>query len=298
MLSHCGLYFTDTHIHAARKEQAREPLRSAWSLLRKTPPAEALPLLVSSGLRWRFDDDREAGLRAAALLAESVFPAGGDFESLRTLAALGQSFEMLRPLLPPEAQSRWAQAFAGHVAALPASAAYHERVWRLLLDLIAAIVCDDTQPFPAIAESFRRSVREDIHPDGYVRPAVEEQPEGSYLRHIACTQALVLLAEAGQHAGLDLWRYEHRGVSVVTAVAYPLYYYYFPQKWRWFPHLSEEEAQSAFRQHGGFLEIVQRQRPLHDIGLLLKEWRPLWDICGGGLTTLTHAAPSKRRLFG
>jgi hypothetical protein len=148
------------------------------------------------------------------------------------------------------------------------------------------------------AEVYRRVIREDIRPDGYIQGAVEGGNGLGFFRHIVSTQALVLMAEAAKHIGVDLWGFEERGVSVVTAAAYPLYYYYFPQKWRWDKELTEDVAQRTFREHGGFLEMVNHYRPLHDIGLLLNEWRPVFDVYGGGLTTLTHGGVARRGLFG
>nr|MCU0476272.1 hypothetical protein [Anaerolineae bacterium] len=105
-------------------------------------------------------------------------------------------------------------------------------------------------------------------------------------------------AEVAAHAGIDLWGYELRSVSLMTAAFYPLYYYYYPEKWKWAEGISIDAAQQMFRQNAAFLEIINRRRPnVHAINLIVDELRPIIDPLGGGAVTLTHhpAPPPKRR---
>jgi hypothetical protein len=120
-----------------------------------------------------------------------------------------------------------------------------------------------------------------------------------FYRQIRSVQALVLMAEAAQHAGVNLWDYTVRGVSVMTAVTYVMFYHFRPDKWRWDEGL-EAVIPPFFRKHAGFMEMVNRRdnRP-RDIQMLLDDLRPIYDVYGGGLTTLTHglAASGRSRLF-
>jgi hypothetical protein len=300
MVKHVGLYFTETHIAAARKEH--KALDMAWSQLAELQPQDDIEAVLLAGFRYRFDDNCNAGMLAAQTLIPVLLRVGeGDnlLEQCMRLAALAQGYEMLHPLLDDEQRAQWKAAFAARGQALGAGTKYHEQVWRAALNVIAGVVLEDEAQFEAGAEVYRRVVREDIRPDGYIQGAVDGRDGESFLRHIVSTQALVLMAEAAKQVEVDLWGVEQRGVSVVTAAAYPLYYYYYPQKWRWDEGLSIDAAQRIFRTHGGFLEMVYCRRPLRDMGMLLQEWRPVWDARGGGLTTLTHSGVVARKgLFG
>ena len=74
--------------------------------------------------------------------------------------------------------------------------------------------------------------------------------------HLFLWPALVLMAEAAAHCGVNLWAYNFRGVSVKTAALYPIYYFYTPEKWSWDEGITLDEAQALFRHYGGFLEIL------------------------------------------
>ena len=298
MFNHYGLYLTDEHVQAARKGRDRDPLKRAWAQLNEFQTSADLAAVLIAGFRYRFDDNTNAGMQAADMLYNFAYPSGSTLDTFMTMAAVAQSYELLRPLFSPDKQTRWLTDFEAHLSTLGSGAAYHEYLWREALRLFAGIVLDKPEMVEAGAETYRRAIREDIRPDGYIQGAVEGRDGQSYFRHVVSTQALVLMAEAAKHAGVDLWGYEQRGVSVVTAAAYPLYYYCYTAGWRWGLDLTEEVTQRALRAHGGFLEIVHHARPLHDIGLLLKDWRPLFDLYGGGFTTLSHGSVARRGLFG
>jgi hypothetical protein len=115
------------------------------------------------------------------------------------------------------------------------------------------------------------------------------------------TQALILTAEAAAHAGTNLWDFQHRSISAMTPTPYLLYYYYYPEKWRWDVGLEGEDVKALYRRHAGFWEMAQHRAPNRDRKILLDELRPIYDTWGGGLTTLTHCnetAPKRRGLFG
>jgi hypothetical protein len=110
------------------------------------------------------------------------------------------------------------------------------------------------------------------------------------LRQVLVVEALTLMAEAAEHVGVDLWGYSFRGVSVMTAFSYIMYYYFFPDKWRWDVNITNE----PFREYGGFLELVNYHAYPKDLKPLLDDLRPIYDPPGGGLTTLSHGIVRKR----
>jgi hypothetical protein len=174
-----------------------------------------------------------------------------------------------------------------------------EMVWMALLNFAAGVVLEDEALLHKGIEVFKRSVTEDIRPQGFIPKAVDGKDGGSLYRQILSASALVLMAEAATHAGVDLWDFAVRGVSVVTGAMYPIYYFYTPERWRWDEGISTEEAQNLFRQYGGYLEMLYRRTRHKDLKPLLQDLRPIYDVRAGGLTTLSHGAVEmKRGLFG
>jgi len=299
---HYGLYFTEAHIQQAREQAARAPLAAAWARQRGSLPLAPLPLALRLGLRWRCDRDDDAGRRAAALLAAGLLPAGVGGDDLAAAAAAVQCFELARSH-PDTAQQPWLDALAAYLARVerqpPAGLA--EGLWRITLGVAAAVALEDGARFAAAADAFRAAVARDIHPEGYI-PAIVEARDGRTLdTMLRAEQALVLAAEAAAHAGDDLWAYAARGVSVMTPIPYLLYYYYYPDRWRWDAAISVDEGRALYRARAGFWELARRRGGSRDVALFLDELRPVDDPGGGGLTTLTHGAdaPRQRRgLFG
>jgi hypothetical protein len=84
---------------------------------------------------------------------------------------------------------------------------------------------------------------------------------------------------------------------------YPLYYYFYPEKWQWNgtnPNtLDQPEVERLFRLHGSFLELLNHHigQPTRAIDLILKELRPVVDIWGGGIPSLSHGVAIRRGLF-
>ncbi len=190
---------------------------------------------------------------------------------------------------------------------------YVEALWRNTLRLIGGIVLEDEARFSQAVEGFSEAVRHDLHPDGYVRKAaVDGDPALSLHRMLLAVQALILCAEAASHAGQDLWALSQRGVSVLTPLPYLLYYYYYPEKWRWdvevevegvpeagLASLDPQAVQGFYRQHAGLWEMAQHHSLSPDRQRLLDELRPIFDLWGGGLVTLSHGAePVRHRRFG
>ncbi|HVU11503.1 MAG TPA: alginate lyase family protein [Phototrophicaceae bacterium] len=305
---HCGLYFTPDHIAQARRDQDAEPFRSAFLYLldREQQGAEAAQWY---GLRYRFANDDQAGeLTIAALERYVSEPVIEDMTYLDTVAQtmmLAQAFEMVRehPAWSPDGQVQWLNLFQDRVSTLSSSPykdTQVENLWVAALVLMSGILLEREDIFNIGVEVFKRTVDTDISPRGHIAKAVEGKDGGSLYRQMLSVSALVLMAEAATHCGVNLWEYNYRGVSVKTAALYPIYYFYTPEKWTWDEGITLDEAQMLFRRYGGFLEMLNRQTGFRDLKPLLEDLRPIYDAHGGGLTTLTHGIPvaKKRGLFG
>ncbi len=306
---HAGIYFTDEHIQQAQKNRTSEPYPSAWALLDDIPETDGLTTAQINALRYRFEGDESAGEKTVDLLRRGDINIGEDtiyIEAVAVTLTLAQCFEMVRDHLsfPLASQAAWLEAFTTRVKQLnqPAYELMHfEHLWLNLLNLVAGIVLEDEDRFQKAVEIYKESIQHDIHPEGYIHKAVDAQDGHGMYRMLLSAQALILTAEAASHVGENLWAYEYRGVSAMTPTPYLLYYYYFPDKWRWDAPLEKEAAQALYKRHAGFWDMAQRQKPSRDRKILLTELRPIYDVWGGGLTTLTHGGTveTKRRgLFG
>jgi hypothetical protein len=224
-----------------------------------------------------------------------------DFDALAAAITLAQGFELVRdhPAWSPDSQSAWSGRFAGlgdFLNRQPETITLVERIWIGLLNVAVGIVLEDETRLQAGADVYRQVIDNDIRPEGYLTLAVEGGDGGSLWRQMLAVGGLVLTAEAAAHVGLDLWNYTSRGISVVTAASYLIYYYYYPDQWRW-DTLTEADTKQLFKEHGGFLEMVNRHARPKDIKLLFDDLRPFYNLTGGGLTTLSHALSARRGLF-
>lgn len=304
---HCGLYFTDDHVRQARRERDSEPFRGAYLYLRERE--QQGPNAVQwYGLRYLFDSDDRAGeLAIAALERYMNEPLIEDITYLDAVAQtmmLAQAFEMTRdhPAWRAGGRFHWLNRFQERVNELstsPYKDTQVENLWMAALVLISGVLLEREDLFDVGVDVFKRTVDYDISPRGHITKAVEGEDGGSLYRQILSASALVLMAEAATHCGVDLWEYSNRGVSVTTAAVYPIYYFYTPEQWKWDKGITQDESQHLFRRCGGFLEILYRRTNYKDLKPLLEDLRPIYDPHGGGLTTLTHGLPMKRRgLFG
>ncbi len=306
---HYGLIFGPQQTQRARKNQKRAPLREAWARLREPAPTGTLAQVQWAGLRYRLDGDPAPAVPLIATLADlphSDSPLPGYPDTARALIA-AQCIELLRdhPELPPHALTTALDSLAQHATefdALPSDAPLLDTLWHIAFNAAAGVTLADEARFQAAVNAYRQAVDRHIHPEGYLPRAVAGEDAASLERQLMAAQALVLTAEIAAHAGTDLWRYHNRGVSVLTAVTYPLYYYFYPEKWPWSGEesLALEATQARFRQRAGYLELAAEryERPLRAIQMILDECRPVVDVLGGGLPTLTHAEPERRGLFG
>jgi hypothetical protein len=315
---HCGLYFTQEHIQQARDQQESEPFRAAWAMLHQRRQVDLLALAQWQGLLYRFDDDAEAGARAVRILQQDDLMPSNPSNHIELVAAAltqAQCFEMVRDHPAFTDSGEWMQQFRGVVSEFNQSSGdwlYSEQVWLNALNLAAGIVLEDESLFAQAVEIFRNIIRHDVHPEGYIRKAAQGQRHESLMRMLLAAQGLILTAEMATHTGEDLWAFNERRVSALTPMPYLLYYYYYPEKWRWDAeiegdavpeegesHIEIEAAQALYKRHAGMWEMAQRQSWSKDRQMLLDSIRPVYDLWGGGLVTLTHgSAEQKRRRFG
>lgn len=303
---HVGLYFTQEHVAAARRDRDREPLRASYLMLsdREQTGAE---MAQWGGLRYRFNEDERAGEKAAQTLMQCIdAPLSEDMTYLDSVAQtimLAQTFELLRDLraFAYAEQVRFMNTLQMRVNTLstsPYKDTQVENLWMALLVMATGVVAEHEDTFKIGVEVFERTISDEVSPRGYITRAVEGKDGGSLYRQILSASALVLMAELATNAGVDLWSYNVRGVSVVTTALYPIYYFYTPDKWEWDAGISKEEGQMLFRRYGGYLEMLNRHTRHRDMRPILEDLRPIYDPNGGGLTTLSHGVPVKRGLFG
>lgn len=300
---HTGLYFNSQQITAAQEQRQHPALARAWEHLERGATADLLDAVLMDGLRWRLLGDDAAAERGAAQLLDIWNH--DDIRQPDVLMALGQAFELLsdRPELQSDGQ-QWLTAYADRVRSIqPPETLSLDGFWLSALQTGAGVVLEDEALFKAGVTTFQTQIDHAIHPEGYIRFAVESKSPDSFQQQLDAVRALTLTAEAASQAGRDLWAYENRGVGVSTAAAYVLFYYYYPEKWRWGTPPSVETVELLFTHSGAFMEIVNARRGLRTIEVMLEDRRPLWDPLGGGLTTLTHGLMTppkkkKRGLFG
>lgn len=311
---HYGLYFTEAHIRQAQAQRDIEPFRSAWALLRQRRQPELLPLAQSLGLLYRFEEDSESGERAVQILQQDNLTPSHNASYIEAAAVTmtqAQCFEMVRDHPVFTQQRAWMEDFEGRVSTLNQPGRdllYVEQLWQNALNLVAAVVLEQEAAFEQAADVFKEAVRHDVHPEGYIRKAAQGQRGETLLWMLLATQALILTAEAATHAGENLWAFNERGVSALTPIPYLLYYYYYPEKWRWDSEakgedvpeegqsvLETEGVRALYQRHGGFWEMAQHQHWSEDLEALLNDIRPVHDLWGGGLVTLTHGTPAPRR---
>lgn len=300
IFKHTGLYFTDKHIEQARANRERPPVREAWKMLRERQQS-GVQEAQWDGFRYRFDNDVKRGENGVkCLLADNALDESMTYvDALKTTLIQAQSFEMLRdhPAMDSEKQAQFLNQFWERLVYLNEveyERSYVEMLMLGLLDVVGGIVLEQEAIFERGAEIYRRVIREDVHPQGYITKAVQVGDGGGLLRQLIAVQTLVLMAEAAAHVGVDLWSYSFRGVSVMTAFTYIMYYYFLPEKWRWDENVTNE----PFREYNGMFEIVNHHAYPKDLKPLLEDMRPIYDAPFGGLTTLSHGVVRKRGLFG
>lgn len=290
----------------ARRERDREPFRAAFHMLndREQSGAEAA---LWYAYRFRFMDDERGGESGVEAVLRAMDAQPSDdltyLDSVGQSIMLVQAFEMLRdhPALSYMNQNHFLNTLQMRVSSLsqsPYKDTQVENLWMALLVMATGVAVEHEETFRLGVEVYERTIRDEISPRGYLNRAVQGKDGGSLYRQILSSSALVLMAELAANAGVDLWSYAVRGVSVVTTALYPIYYFYTPEKWEWDAGISAEEAQMLFRRYGGYLELLNRKTRHRDLRPVLEDLRPVYNAHGGGLTTLSHGVTVRRGLFG
>ncbi|MDE2854658.1 MAG: hypothetical protein OXN88_10845 [Chloroflexota bacterium] len=294
-----GLFHSAADLQLARSKRESEPIRGALARLENSEE-DPLARAQLAAMRGQFHDDAQAGHAAAAALADADFgPA-----ALEDLAGLKRALGWLSLIAMLRDHPAWQPAWRDRVNDVRAwldegrqPPDVEGELWRGALQLAAGALLDNDEAIEQGAAVYRRAVDEIIHPEGYLKGIADiADAPARFEAQLSGACALVLLAEMAGLLGLDLWFYDSRAVSVITAVTYTHYYYFFPEKWRWEAGLTRARTMAAVRREGAFLEMVNRRRPPQGIEALFTEQRPLFCAHGGGLTTLTHGLmPEKKR---
>jgi hypothetical protein len=316
-IEHFALYFSRNQMNSALKDRETQAhLQTAWQWLlaaegdlvleRKAQDLKAEPINVykpklsplgqalESAFRYRFLDDTEGGEKAWAYLQQSLGEKASLFDTISDTVAAAQLAEMLHPLVSQE----WREAYAEWSARLLAMEANPlESLWQIALSIVSGVVLEDEARIEVGTEQFRKAVDEQIHPEGYFKPLVEGAKDAPkvFREMLLCLGALSLAAEAGEQLGLKLWAYERRDVGLNTAASYLVYYYFYPDKWRWGTGLTEVDTQAFFAEYGAFMEMLTSHVNPRGVELLLEEQRPFFSPILGGLTTLSHSKTEKRK---
>lgn len=310
-IEHLGLYFGRKQVDAAKAEaETNKALQHAWQWLkskegdvifeRKLKDQEPeqvvkgalspLGQALEAGFRYRFLDDSSAAEKAWAFLQN--YP----LDNITDLIAAAHLVELLHPFVTPSWKANYAEESAAYLAQY-AEAADLDKLCLIALGMLSGVVLEDENRIESAATRFRQAIDEQIHPEGYIKPLHEGAKEALpvYQKMLLGLGALSLTAEAGEQIGLKLWNYEKRDVGLNTAASYLVYYYFYPDKWRWGTGLSETDTQAALRDNGAFMEMLTSHVNPRGVELLLDEQRPFFSPIFGGLTSLTHFKTEKRK---
>lgn len=296
----CGLIFTDDHVQKARKNKKRQPHQAGWEMLLGASQAgNPLQQVQWDGWRYRFNADLAAGEQGISTLINLPVPTN----TPDLLIAL-QLHDLLYD--HPAYKGDWLQRCITQFDSLPQADDIVEKLWQSVVQTAIGVLTQDEARLQDGISVFHWAIDEAIHPEGYLTEAVKVGPEATALeRQIKSVQALCLIAEMVKST--NLWKYNNRGVSITTAATYPLYYFFYPEKWKWNGEewkpsngVTEADAKQIFKSHAGFLELVRHHYdpPLKAIQMILDELRPVYDPFCGGLLTLSHADAKKWSLFG
>lgn len=306
---HCGLYFTPAHIREAQRHKAREPFLAAWENLKTLRhPAHLPENMLRDALWYRLNGEiahetaEHNFAQLDGLLNQPNDEGASPEAQINHLLTLAQTFECMsdHPAYTTQAKTAWINHFAarvGDVQAMEESLAFVPRLRLALLTLVNGIILEDANAINAGADYFRLMIEEEVRPQGFIPKALEGEDDHGIYRQVSASATLVLMAEAATHVGINLWDFAVRGVNVRTSAIYPIYYYYTTEKWEWHS-ITPEAVQDAFRQHGGYLEIVHKRTNIRDLMAVLEPLRPIFDQDGGGATTLTHGVKIRTGLFG
>ena len=294
-----GLTHSKAQIQLARDNREREPIKSCLTLLASRSD-DAATNAWFAGLRYQIDGDNHDAAKALQRLRQFNLPtpARDDRVSLQAwLAWLSAAALLADHADHANLLAEYAPDLASTIERLPAPDDALDGLWLGALQLAAGIVLRHESCAQLGAAAYRHAIDNILHPEGFLKGIVDDESrQNTYAAQVSGCCALTLMAEMAQLARLDLWAYDNRGVTPITAATYALYYYFYPERWRWSEGLTSAEAEAAVRAEGAFIEIVNRRSPLNGVDALFDDLRPLFCAYGGGLTTLTHGIdPPKRK---
>lgn len=308
--SNFGLTFTAEHIQSAQTQRDADHIGDAFQLLDDTSHDNVLQSAYLMALRYCFMNDTQSREHAIEELGSLNLPqlSANYRQSLHNTLAAVQIIAMLgdHPAFSNH-QPQWIKALSEQVDYLNQPHDKHDLLdvlWLGALNIGAGIVFENETWFAQGEATYKQAITDHIHPEGYLKGIVDDEVViETYAKQVSGTSALVMMAEMAEHVGVDLWSYDNRGITPITATTYILYYYYYPEKWKWEADLTPEIVEAVIKTDGAFIEIVNRRSKLRVIETLFDFQRPLFCYYAGGLTTLTHGTkpkPKKKgwRLFG
>ncbi len=303
---HKGLFFDAVAVARVRNNAHRAPYKAALAHLADHQPTDPIAATILHGFRYQFTaDTSSANQTASALIERNIglqLPANITYaEACAVTIAIGHAFEMVRDHIPEDARRGWLRLYNERLEDIRTADntfGLLDQIWRTATKIIGAIVVERGDLFVLGTDDFRRIVDNDIHPEGYFPAIVEKSEGGALLRQVMAAKGLVLAAEAANHQGVNLWDHEMRGISAKTAAIYAAAYYEYRDQWTWDTPPAADENEAFYQENAAFLEILNRQLRPAVLKATLSKLRPTFDPLGGGLTTLSHAEPTTRGLFG
>lgn len=308
-IPHFAIYFSAQDLENIKQNSRREPFKSALATLKTMTPDDPIAQAVAGGFRWRLLDDADSAAKTRQLLIEQ----GAGFnipdempyaEQCAVLMAVGHAFEMVRDdeRMADDARMGWLRVYDQQVQArlqTPFEALpLLDAIWRTALAIVSSVVIERHGDLVVASEDFKRIINEQIHPEGYMPAIVQHSEGGALIRQLLAAKGLVLAAEAGTQAGLNLWGYELRGISARTPAIYAAAYYEYRESWRWDTPPDAAENDALYHDHAAFLEMLNRQLRPEILRNTMTKLRPMFDAYGGGMTTLSHGVAQRRGLFG
>lgn len=299
---HAGLTYSADQIRLVQEHRDIAHITQAMDYLTNTTSDSNLATAQLAGLRYQFLGDDDSGLQATELL-QQIAPLAMASSTQATARNLLSWLSVLESIRTHSAwadlQEPWFETLSKWLTVINETRdelSLLDRLWAGALDIGAGIVLEDDARFNRGADIYRLMIEQHIHPEGYLKGIVDaDDATDTYQQQVSGTNALVLMAEMADQVGTDLWSVNNRGITPVTATAYLLYYYYYPEKWKWEDHLTGDITETLMKTEGAFIEIVNRRNPLRSADIFLDDLRPLFGIYSGGLTTLTHGIPLPKK---
>lgn len=305
---HNGLLFDPELIQSVQDNKKTEPTTAAIDFMLTATPDSPLAIAQLAGLRYQFLDDKQAGQLVLDTLQNESITEG----KLSYLETLQHTLAWLSVVESVRLHPAWGAShdnileaihnLVSNLSSLPeAEMTLLDKFWLGALNIGAAVVYENEKLLKHGREIYQAAVDHHIHPEGYLKGLVDaEDVTDTYQIQVSGTCALVLAAEMAERAGVDLWSIENRGITPITATTYLMYYYYYPDKWKWETDLTSDLTETIIKSQGAFIEIVNRRSPIRGIDIMLEDHRPLFSTYYGGLATLTHGtpAPSKKKRWG